>query len=73
MSDIIVVHKLHFLFPGVTNIGYGIVTLHDYDEKYYVTFPNGYGRSIMSTPWIELGGKVGFICFLRFFLKKIDG
>lgn len=43
---------------GVTNIGQGVVTLHDLGEKYVVTFPNGYGRSIMSTPWVELGGKV---------------
>ncbi|VDM56426.1 unnamed protein product [Angiostrongylus costaricensis] len=42
---------------GVANIGSGTVTLHDRDEKYTVTFPSGYGRSIMSTPWVELGGK----------------
>lgn len=43
---------------GVANIGSGTVILHDYDEEYTVTFPSGYGRSIMSTPWVELGGKV---------------
>uniref|UniRef100_A0A0K0DGR9 Oxysterol-binding protein n=1 Tax=Angiostrongylus cantonensis TaxID=6313 RepID=A0A0K0DGR9_ANGCA len=42
---------------GVANIGSGTVTLHDHGEKYTVTFPSGYGRSIMSTPWVELGGK----------------
>ncbi|PAV87550.1 hypothetical protein WR25_17961 [Diploscapter pachys] len=47
---------------GVTNIGMGTVTLHDFGESYDVTFPNGYGRSIMSTPWVELGGKVNISC-----------
>lgn len=53
-------NKRTYYFLGVTNIGQGVVTLHDLDEKYVVTFPNGYGRSIMSTPWVELGGKVVF-------------
>lgn len=47
---------------GVANIGSGTVTLHDFDEQYTVTFPSGYGRSIMSTPWVELGGKVKVVC-----------
>uniref|UniRef100_A0AC35U9N9 Oxysterol-binding protein n=1 Tax=Rhabditophanes sp. KR3021 TaxID=114890 RepID=A0AC35U9N9_9BILA len=47
---------------GVSNIGFGTVRLHDYDEEYKVTFPSGYGRSIMSTPWIELGGKIEVSC-----------
>ncbi|KAH7699821.1 Oxysterol binding protein [Aphelenchoides avenae] len=47
---------------GVTNIGKAVVTLHDFGEQYTVTFPNGYGRSIMSTPWVELGGKVEIKC-----------
>ncbi|CAD6189824.1 unnamed protein product [Caenorhabditis auriculariae] len=47
---------------GVANIGEGIVRLHDFDEEYRITFPSGYGRSIMSTPWVELGGKVKVIC-----------
>ncbi|CAJ0578082.1 unnamed protein product, partial [Mesorhabditis spiculigera] len=47
---------------GVANIGSGTVILHEYDEEYTVTFPSGYGRSIMSTPWVELGGKVKIIC-----------
>uniref|UniRef100_A0AC34QIA4 Oxysterol-binding protein n=1 Tax=Panagrolaimus sp. JU765 TaxID=591449 RepID=A0AC34QIA4_9BILA len=47
---------------GVANVGHAVVTFHEYDEKYVITFPNGYGRSIMSTPWIELGGKVEVKC-----------
>jgi hypothetical protein len=48
-------------FSGVANIGNAVVTLHKYDEQYVVTFPNGYGRSIMGTPWVELGGKVSIL------------
>ncbi|XP_030388211.1 oxysterol-binding protein-related protein 9 isoform X2 [Scaptodrosophila lebanonensis] len=47
---------------GVHNIGEGIVTLVDRSEEYYVTFPNGYGRSILTVPWIELGGSVEIKC-----------
>ncbi|XP_013137501.1 PREDICTED: oxysterol-binding protein-related protein 9 [Papilio polytes] len=47
---------------GVHNIGRGVVTLLDYGEEYTVTFPNGYGRSILTVPWIELGGSVCIEC-----------
>ncbi|XP_059613956.1 oxysterol-binding protein-related protein 9 [Phlebotomus argentipes] len=47
---------------GVHNIGQGIVTLCDLNEEYIVTFPNGYGRSILTVPWIELGGTVTISC-----------
>lgn len=47
---------------GVHNIGCGIINVIDYDEQYVVTFPNGYGRSILTVPWIELGGTVNITC-----------
>ncbi|XP_055380120.1 oxysterol-binding protein-related protein 9 isoform X2 [Condylostylus longicornis] len=47
---------------GVHNIGQGIVTLCDRNEEYILTFPNGYGRSILTVPWIELGGSVTIKC-----------
>ncbi|XP_023158612.1 oxysterol-binding protein-related protein 9 isoform X2 [Ceratitis capitata] len=47
---------------GVHNIGEGIVTLVEHSEEYIVTFPNGYGRSILTVPWIELGGTVEIRC-----------
>lgn len=47
---------------GVHNIGQGVVTLNDLNEEYIVTFPNGYGRSILTVPWIELGGPVTITC-----------
>lgn len=34
----------------------------EHDEQYIVTFPNGYGRSILTVPWIELGGPVTITC-----------
>ncbi|XP_066996674.1 oxysterol-binding protein-related protein 9 isoform X2 [Anabrus simplex] len=47
---------------GVHNIGQGCISVLDYDEEYIVTFPNGYGRSILTIPWIELGGSVTITC-----------
>lgn len=47
---------------GVHNVGQGIVTLCDLNEEYILTFPNGYGRSILTVPWIELGGSVTINC-----------
>ncbi|XP_046387861.1 oxysterol-binding protein-related protein 9 isoform X1 [Ischnura elegans] len=47
---------------GVHNIGQGCVSVLDYGEEYILTFPNGYGRSILRVPWIELGGTVNITC-----------
>ncbi|KAM9130183.1 oxysterol-binding protein-related protein 9 isoform 1-T1 [Pangshura tecta] len=47
---------------GVHSIGQGCVTCLDYDEHYILTFPNGYGRSILTVPWIELGGECSISC-----------
>lgn len=47
---------------GVHNIGQGAISLLKLGETYTVAFPNGYGRSIMTTPWIELAGKVKVAC-----------
>ncbi|KAM9326890.1 oxysterol-binding protein-related protein 9 [Gastrophryne carolinensis] len=47
---------------GVHNIGQGCVSCLDYDEHYIITFPNGYGRSILTVPWIELGGECNINC-----------
>uniref|UniRef100_UPI00398E9B60 oxysterol-binding protein-related protein 9 isoform X3 n=1 Tax=Pristiophorus japonicus TaxID=55135 RepID=UPI00398E9B60 len=38
------------------------VSLLDYDEHYILTFPNGYGRSILTVPWVELGGECNITC-----------
>nr|XP_022314762.1 oxysterol-binding protein-related protein 9-like isoform X1 [Crassostrea virginica] len=47
---------------GVHMIGQGVVSVIDHDEEYVITFPNGYGRSILTTPWVEMGGKVTMSC-----------
>uniref|UniRef100_A0A8D0MRB7 Oxysterol-binding protein n=1 Tax=Sus scrofa TaxID=9823 RepID=A0A8D0MRB7_PIG len=47
---------------GVHNIGQGCVSCLDYDEHYILTFPNGYGRSILTVPWVELGGECSINC-----------
>ncbi|XP_066146946.1 oxysterol-binding protein-related protein 9 isoform X1 [Euwallacea fornicatus] len=64
----------------VYNIGQGTVSVLDYNEEYVVTFPNGYGRSILTTPWIELGGTVtihspqtGYHCDIEFLTKPFYG
>uniref|UniRef100_A0A2K5SEC5 Oxysterol-binding protein n=1 Tax=Cebus imitator TaxID=2715852 RepID=A0A2K5SEC5_CEBIM len=40
----------------------GCVSCLDYDEHYILTFPNGYGRSILTVPWVELGGDCNINC-----------
>ncbi|CAG9813105.1 unnamed protein product [Phaedon cochleariae] len=64
----------------VYNIGRGVVDVLDYDEQYILTFPNGYGRSILTVPWIELGGtvtigcpKTGYNCTIEFVTKPFYG
>uniref|UniRef100_UPI003AACD745 oxysterol-binding protein-related protein 9 isoform X3 n=1 Tax=Centroberyx gerrardi TaxID=166262 RepID=UPI003AACD745 len=47
---------------GVHNIGQGCVSCLEHDEHYILTFPNGYGRSILTVPWVELGGECSISC-----------
>ncbi|XP_020710765.1 oxysterol-binding protein-related protein 9 isoform X2 [Athalia rosae] len=47
---------------GVHNIGKGWVSVLEHGEEYVLTFPNGYGRSILTVPWIELGGTATITC-----------
>ncbi|XP_050459931.1 oxysterol-binding protein-related protein 9 isoform X2 [Cataglyphis hispanica] len=47
---------------GVHNVGKGWVNVLEHGEEYVLTFPNGYGRSILTIPWIELGGTVTINC-----------
>ncbi|XP_034246965.1 oxysterol-binding protein-related protein 9 isoform X2 [Thrips palmi] len=60
------------LSVGVHNIGQGCVSVLEYDEEYIVTFPNGYGRSILTVPWIELGGPVTIACAKTGFNATIE-
>ncbi|CAH1773458.1 unnamed protein product [Owenia fusiformis] len=47
---------------AVHMIGQAVISVIDHDEEYIVTFPSGYGRSILTVPWVELGGKVNISC-----------
>lgn len=65
---------------GVHNIGQGVIRLLDLDEEYVINFPNGYGRSILTVPWVELGGdctitceKTGHSAHVKFHTKPFYG
>lgn len=47
---------------GVHNIGQGVIKLLKHNETYVCTFPSAYGRSILTIPWVELGGSVNISC-----------
>ncbi|BFZ16457.1 hypothetical protein BsWGS_19495 [Bradybaena similaris] len=47
---------------GVHMIGECVLSVLDYDEEYTLSFPSGYGRSILTVPWVELGGKINITC-----------
>ena len=46
----------------VHNIGEGKISVLSHGEDYVLTFPSAYGRSIMTTPWVELGGSAKISC-----------
>uniref|UniRef100_A0A673LCB8 Oxysterol-binding protein n=1 Tax=Sinocyclocheilus rhinocerous TaxID=307959 RepID=A0A673LCB8_9TELE len=47
---------------GVSMVGEGVLYLRDHGEEYVFTFPSAYARSILTVPWVELGGKVTISC-----------
>ncbi|XP_063778358.1 oxysterol-binding protein-related protein 10 isoform X5 [Pseudophryne corroboree] len=47
---------------GVSMVGEGVLKLMEYDEEYIFTLPSAYARSILTVPWVELGGKVNITC-----------
>ncbi|XP_069838583.1 oxysterol-binding protein-related protein 11 isoform X2 [Dendropsophus ebraccatus] len=47
---------------GVTMVGEGVLHLLEYGEEYTFTLPCAYARSILTVPWVELGGKVNVNC-----------
>lgn len=34
----------------------------EHEEEYVFTLPSAYARSILTIPWVELGGKVNISC-----------
>ncbi|XP_076641611.1 oxysterol-binding protein-related protein 9 [Halictus rubicundus] len=57
---------------GVHNVGKGWVNVLQYGEEYVLTFPNGYGRSILTVPWIELGGTATIYCAQTGFQATVE-
>ncbi|KAL1021887.1 hypothetical protein UPYG_G00019320 [Umbra pygmaea] len=47
---------------GVSMVGEGCLFLLEHDEEYTFTLPCAYARSILTVPWVELGGKVNVNC-----------
>ncbi|XP_073930154.1 oxysterol-binding protein-related protein 10 isoform X2 [Castor canadensis] len=47
---------------GVSMIGEGVLSLLEHGEEYVFTLPSAYARSILTIPWVELGGKVSISC-----------
>ncbi|XP_043853180.1 oxysterol-binding protein-related protein 11 isoform X2 [Dromiciops gliroides] len=47
---------------GVTMVGEGILNLLEHGEEYTFSLPCAYARSILTVPWVELGGKVNVNC-----------
>ncbi|XP_013908277.1 PREDICTED: oxysterol-binding protein-related protein 10 isoform X2 [Thamnophis sirtalis] len=47
---------------GVSMVGEGILYLLEHGEEYIFTLPSAYARSILTIPWVELGGKVNIHC-----------
>ncbi|XP_061738109.1 oxysterol-binding protein-related protein 10 isoform X2 [Nerophis ophidion] len=47
---------------GVSMIGEGVLSLLEHEEDYVFSLPSAYARSILTVPWVELGGKVCINC-----------
>lgn len=47
---------------GVTMVGEGILSLLEHGEEYTFSLPCAFARSILTVPWVELGGKVSVNC-----------
>ncbi|XP_076462615.1 oxysterol-binding protein-related protein 9-like [Babylonia areolata] len=57
---------------GVHMIGQAVISVIDHEEEYFFTFPNAYGRSILTVPWVELGGKVQVSCAKTAYSASIE-
>ncbi|CAH8633071.1 unnamed protein product, partial [Schistosoma intercalatum] len=57
---------------AVEMVGSAVISLLNHDEEYVVTFPCGYGRNILTVPWIELGGKTSITCLKTGYIANIE-
>lgn len=63
------------LSVGVHNIGEATVSVINGvggREEYVLGFPSGYARSVLSVPWVELGGVVGINCAQTGYRTEIE-
>ena len=44
----------------------------DYGEEYRVNLPNAYARSILTVPWLELGGKCHIECLQNGYTADVE-
>ncbi|XP_053323980.1 oxysterol-binding protein-related protein 10 isoform X2 [Spea bombifrons] len=56
---------------GVSMVGEGTLKLMEYDEDYVFTLPSAYARSILTVPWVELGGKINISCAKTGYLATV--
>ncbi|XP_048580502.1 oxysterol-binding protein-related protein 11 isoform X2 [Nematostella vectensis] len=54
--------KFYGMSIGVANVGEAVITLLEHEEEYHFTFPSAFCRSILTFPWVELGGKLHITC-----------
>ncbi|XP_052215896.1 oxysterol-binding protein-related protein 11-like isoform X3 [Dreissena polymorpha] len=47
---------------GVVMVGKVVLKLLDFDEEYVFSLPSAYARSILTTPWVEMGDKIQMTC-----------
>lgn len=64
--------KLLGLSVVVYNVGQGVIRLHKLNEEYTFTFPTAYIRSLVTSPWVELGGDVAIKCAATGYHAKIE-
>jgi len=77
---LMVVAKFRGFHVKAKNIGSMNVHLPDQGEEYVVKLPNGYGRSLFTTPWVEAGdegsitcAKTGYSVEMKFHTKSLFG
>ncbi|CAL8247879.1 unnamed protein product [Lota lota] len=57
---------------GVSMVGEGVLYLLEHDEEYVFTLPCAYARSILTVPWVELGGKATISCIKSGYVASIN-
>jgi len=69
---LMVVAKFRGLHVKAKNHGSLNVTLVDQGEEYVITMPNGFGRSLLTTPWVEAGGVSTITCAKTRYSMEIE-